>query len=66
MRTPQLHLVREAVMREPDAGRYVHIRPRQLAPKCLNRIDAVADMHGIDRDLARRMAADLDHYHEAA
>jgi hypothetical protein len=66
MRTPQFHLVREAVMREPDAGRYVHISPRQLPPKCLNRIDAVADQHGIDRDLARRMAADLDHYHEAA
>jgi hypothetical protein len=66
MRTPQFHLVREAVMREPDAGRYVHIRPRQLPPKCLNRIDAVADKHGIDRDLARRMAADLGQYHQAA
>jgi hypothetical protein len=32
MRTPQFHVVREAVMREPDAGRYVHVKPRQLPP----------------------------------
>ena len=66
MRTPQLHLVREAVTREPDAGRYVHIRPRRLPPKCLDGIDALADKHGIDRDVARRMAAELHHYDEAA
>jgi hypothetical protein len=66
MRTPQLHLVREAVSRETDAGRYVHIRPRQLPPQCLDRIDALADKHRIDRDLARRIAAELHHYDEAA
>ena len=57
MRTPQLHLVREAVTREPDAGRYVHVTPRRLPPQCLDRID---------RDLARRIAAELHHYDEAA
>ena len=66
MRTPQLHLVREAVTREPDAGRYVHIRPRQLPPECLDRIDALADKHRIDRGLARRIAAELHHYDAAA
>jgi hypothetical protein len=34
MHTSQSRLVREAVMREPDAGRYVHIRPRWLPPEC--------------------------------
>lgn len=53
-------------MREPDAGRHIHIRPRQLPPECLDRIDALADKHRIERDLARRMAAELDHYDEAA
>jgi len=33
MRTPQLHLVGEAVMRGADAGRDIHIRPRQLPPR---------------------------------
>jgi hypothetical protein len=66
MRTPQLHLVREALSREPDAGRYVHVRPRQLPPECLDRIDAVADEHRIDRDVARRIAAELHHYDQAA
>ena len=66
MRTPQFHLVREAVTREADAGRYVHVTPRQLPPKCLDRIDALADTHSIDRDVARRMAAELHHYDEAA
>jgi hypothetical protein len=66
MRTPQFHLVREAVMREPDAGRYVHVTPRRLPSKCLDRIDAFADEHRIDRDLARRMAAELHRYDEAA
>lgn len=53
-------------MREPDAGRHIHIRPRQLPPECLDRIDALADKHRIERDLARRMAAEQDHYDEAA
>ena len=53
-------------MREPDAGRYVHVTPRHLPPKCLDCIDALADEHGINRDLARRMAADLHQYDEAA
>jgi hypothetical protein len=66
MHTSQSHLVREAVTREPDAGRYVHIRPRQLPPQCLDRVDALADKHGVDRDLARRMAAELHRYQEAA
>ena len=43
-------------MREPDAGRYVHIRPRRLPPECLDRVEALADKHGIDRDFARRTA----------
>ena len=34
--------------------------------KCLDRIDALADKHRIERDLARRMSAELDHYDEAA
>jgi hypothetical protein len=66
MRTPQYHLVREAVTCEPDAGRYVHVMPRQLPPKCLDRIDAIADRHRIDRDVARRLAAELHRYDEAA
>lgn len=66
MQTPQSHLVREAVTREPDAGRYVHIKPRQLPPQCLDRVDAIADKHGVDRDRARRMAAELHRYQEAA
>jgi hypothetical protein len=43
-------------MREPDAGRYVHLRPRRLRPECLDRVEALADEHGIDRDIARRAA----------
>jgi hypothetical protein len=66
MRTPQYHLVREAVTRESDAGRYVHVKPRQLSPTCLDPIDALADKHGIDRDVARLMAAELHHYDRAA
>ena len=66
MHTSQSHLVREAVTREPDAGRYVHIRPRQLPRECLDRVDALADKHRIDRGLARRMAADLHRYQAAA
>lgn len=53
-------------MRELDAGRYVHIRPRQLPPECLERVEALADEHGIDRDFARRLAAELHRYEEAA
>jgi hypothetical protein len=66
MRTPQLHLVREAVTREPEAGRYVHVKPRRLPSQCLDRVDAIADEHGLDRDLARRLAAELHDYDEAA
>jgi hypothetical protein len=66
MRTSQSRLVREAVMREPDAGRYVHIRPRRLPPGCLDRVEALADKHGIDRDVARRLAAELHRYAEAS
>jgi hypothetical protein len=66
MRTPQFHLVREAVMREPDAGRYVHVTPRRLPARCLDPIDALADKHRIDRDVARRIAAELQHYDRAA
>jgi hypothetical protein len=54
------------LMREPDAGRYVHIRPRRLPPEWLDRVEALADKHGIDRDFARRLAAELHHYEEAA
>ena len=42
MRTSQLHLVREAVTREPDAGRYVHVTPRHLPPTCAKRVHYVA------------------------
>ncbi len=56
MRTPQSRLVREAMTFEPDAGRYIHIRPRQLPPGCLNRLGAIADARGVDRALARRIA----------
>jgi hypothetical protein len=66
MRTPQSRLVREAMTFEPDAGRYVHIRPRQLPPGCLNRLGAIADEHGVDRALARRIAVELHRDHEAA
>jgi hypothetical protein len=62
MHTSQSRLVREAVVRELDAGRYVHIRPRRLPPECLNRVEALADKHGIDRDFARRLAAELHRY----
>jgi hypothetical protein len=45
-----------------------HMRVRGVSrpTKCLDRIDALADKHRVDRDLARRMAAELDHYDEAA
>jgi hypothetical protein len=66
MHTPQSHLVREAVTREPDAGRYVHIRPRRLPPECLDRVDALADRRRADRERARRVAAEVDAYPEAA
>ena len=44
MRTPQSHLVREALMRDPAAGRYVHIRPRQLPLECRSLAEAPARM----------------------
>jgi hypothetical protein len=53
-------------MREPDAGRYAHIQPRRLRPECLDRVEALADKHGIDRDFARRLGAELHRYQEAA
>ena len=53
-------------MREPDAGRYVHSRPRRLRPGCPDRVEALADKHGIDRDFARRLADELHRYEEAA
>ena len=42
MRTPQSHLVREALMRDPAAGRYVRIAPRQLPLECLTVAEAPA------------------------
>ena len=66
MNTPQSRLVREAVLRELDAGRYVHIRPQRLPPECLDRVHALADKHGMDRDVARRLAAELHRYEDAA
>jgi hypothetical protein len=53
-------------MREPDGGRHVHIRARRLRPECLDRVEALADKHGIDRDFARRLGAELHRYQEAA
>jgi hypothetical protein len=50
----------------PDASRYVHIRPRRQPSECLDRVEALADKHGIDRDFARRLAAELHRYEEAA
>jgi hypothetical protein len=64
--TSQSRLVGEALMREPDAGRYVHIRPRRLRAECADRVEAHADKHGIDRDLARRLWAEPHRYEEAA
>jgi hypothetical protein len=46
-------------MREPDAGRHIHIQPRHLAPECLDRIDALAERHGVERELVRRIATEL-------
>jgi hypothetical protein len=66
MHTPQSYLVREAVTREPDAGRYVHIRPRQLPPECLDRVDALAAKRRVDRDFARPIAVELHRYQQAA
>jgi ribosome assembly protein YihI (activator of Der GTPase) len=66
MNTPQSRLVREAVLRELDAGRHVHIRPQRLPPECLDRVEALADKHGIDRDFASRLAAELHRYEDAA
>jgi hypothetical protein len=48
MHTPQSHLVREALMRDPAAGRYVRIAPRQLPLACLTLDEAPA---GMDRHL---------------
>lgn len=50
----------------PGVPRYVHIRPRRLPPECLDRVEALADKHAIDRDFARRLAAELHRYEEAA
>jgi hypothetical protein len=65
MNTSQSRLVREAVMREPDAGRYVHPAPAAAA-RVPGRVEALADKHGIDRDVARQLAAELHRYAEAA
>ena len=53
-------------MLEPDAGRYVHLRLPRLRPECLDRVEALAHKHAIDRDFARRLAAELHRYEEAA
>lgn len=37
-----------------------------LLPECLDRVEALADKHGIDRDFSRRLAAGLHRYEEAA
>ena len=52
--------------READAGRCVHIRPRRLRPECLDGVEALADRHGVGRDFARRLGAELHRYEEAA
>ena len=44
----------------------MHIGPRRLPPECLDGGEALADKHGIDRDFARRLAAELLRYEEAA
>jgi hypothetical protein len=31
-------------------------------PECLDRVEALADKHGIDRDFARRLGAELHRY----
>ena len=41
-------------------------RAGDRAPECLDRVEALADKHGIDRDFARRLAAALHGYQEAA
>ena len=58
-------------MRSPRGGAesstgHRWIQAKNHPSKCLDRIDALADKHRIDRDLARRMTAEQDHYDEAA
>ena len=50
MHTPQSHLVREALMRDPAAGRYVRIAPRELPLESLSLAAAPALL---DRRLPR-------------
>jgi hypothetical protein len=54
MHTPQSHLVREALLRDPAAGRYVYIGPRQLPLECVSLAEASAHM---DKHLPRNTDA---------
>ena len=51
---------------DPAHGAESSTGHRWIQANCLDRIDALADKHHIDRDLARRMAAEQDEYDEAA
>jgi hypothetical protein len=55
------------VMVKPDPSSMCADRHRvRLPPECLDRVEALADKHGIDRDFARRLAAELHRYEEEA
>jgi hypothetical protein len=52
-------------MREPTRAATC-TSARRVRPECLDRVEALADRHGIDRDFARRLGAELHRYEEAA
>jgi len=51
---------------DPAHGAESSTGHRWIQAKCLDHIDALADKHRIDRDLARRMAPEQADYDEAA
>lgn len=65
MHTPQSHLVREAVTREPGAGRYVYISPQQLPAECLHGDDALATRRA-ERGHLSRLPIELHRDQKAA
>jgi hypothetical protein len=53
-------------MREPDAGRYMRIRPRRLRPERVDGVEALADKQWHRRRLRARLGAELHRDEEAA